>query len=246
MFLIKKLITAFILPPISLIALAAIGLWISRRFQRTGRWLAGLSLLSLAILSLPIVASALMRSLENRAPVQPQQLAKAQAIVILGGGTYHTPPEYATDTTSRHTLERIRYGVLLQKRSGLPILVSGGAPFGGRPEADSMKEVIERELGGKVRWLENHSRDTPENANLSAATLWASNVSRIVLVSHAWHLRRAIPLFEKQGLEVVAAPTAFTTFPEAPLMLLLPSAAALERSSMALHEWFGILAQTSF
>ncbi len=243
MFLLKKLLTALAIPPLSLILLAGLGVFLTRRHPRCGRWLAGLSLAVLAALSIPAISIALMRTLQPHPPVSAEQLARAQAIVIVGGGVYHGAPEYGGDTVSRSSLERIRYGTLLQKQSGLPILVSGGAPFGGRPEAEAMKETIERELGGKVRWSENRSRDTGENASLSAATLWPAHIKRIVLVSHAWHLPRAVPLFEKQGLEVIPAPTVFANWPEFSAEWFLPSAEALLRSSLALHEWLGILVQ---
>ena len=243
MFLLKKLLSALALPPLSLILLALLGLLLTRRHPRTGRWLAGLSLLSLAMLSVPAVSIALMRSLETHPPIQAAQLARVQAIVVLGGGIYYSAPEYGGDTVGRHSLERIRYAAHLHKKSGLPILVSGGAPFGGRPEAETMQEALERDFSSKVRWTEKRSNDTAENASLSGATLWAAKVTRIALVSHAWHLPRAIALFEKQGLEVIAAPTAFTPWPPMSAALFLPSADALARSNMALHEWLGILMQ---
>ena len=106
-----------------------------------------------------------------------------------------------------------------------------------------MKEAIEQDFGGQVRWVESVSRDTQENARLSAPLLKAAGISRIALVSHAWHLRRAIPLFEQQGFEVIPAPTAFSRSSGHPLALFLPGAQALGNSSMALHEWLGLLVQ---
>ena len=241
MFFLKKLLAAVALPPFSLILIAIAGVLLSRRHPRFGRALALLALAPLLLLSLPLVSIPLVRSLESYPPIDAQQLAHAQAIVVLGGGVYQGAPEYGAATVGRHSLERVRYAVQLQKRSGLPILVSGGAPFGGRPDAEAMQEVIEREFGGKVRWAENRSRNTAENANLSAASLWAAKVSRVVLVSHAWHLPRALPLFQKQGLEVMPAPMGFTTWPENLLELCLPSGAALAASGTALREWLGIL-----
>ena len=243
MFFLKKLLTALALPPTSLLILALFGLWLTRRHPRSGRWLASLALLGLFVLSLPIVSTALLCSLEAQAPVTARQLARAQTIVVLGGGVYHQAPEYGHDTVGRSSLERIRYAAHLQRHHGLPLLVTGGAPFGGRPEGEAMKEAIEQDFGGQVRWVESVSRDTQENARLSAPLLKAAGISRIALVSHAWHLRRAIPLFEQQGFEVIPAPTVFSRDPDHPLALFLPKAKALSDSSMALHEWLGLLVQ---
>jgi uncharacterized SAM-binding protein YcdF (DUF218 family) len=140
---------------------------------------------------------------------------------------------------SAATLERLRYGARLARESNLPLLVTGGAPFGGRAEAASMRESLERDFGVKVRWVEASSRDTAENAGLSAPMLKAAGVTRIALVSHGWHLPRAIPLFEKQGLEVTPAPTAFSTGSPSPIENLLPG--AMNRSRQALNEYLGQL-----
>jgi len=241
MFLLKKILAALILPPAGPLLLALCGLWLTRakswRWQRGGRWLATLALLGLLLLSLPFVGNALMAPLEPHPPIAPEQLLRVQAIVILGGGSYHAAPEYGGDTVGYTTLERLRYGARLARQSQLPLLVTGGAPFGARPEAESMREALELDFGVKVRWVEAASRDTAENASLSAPMLKAAGVTRIALVSHGWHLPRAIPLFEKQGLEVIPAPTAFSTGSPSPVEDLLPG--GMIRSRWALREYLG-------
>ena len=243
MFLLKKILAALILPPAGLILLALFGLWLlrakSRRWQHGGAALATLSLLGLLVLSLPVVGNALMAPLEPHPPIAPEQLRRVQAIVILGGGSYFAAPEYGGDTVSHYTLERLRYGARLGRESSLPVLVTGGAPFGGRAEAESMREALERDFGIKVRWVETASRDTAENARLSAPLLKAAGVTRIALVSHGWHLPRAIELFEKQGIEVTPAPTAFSTGSPSLLEDLLPG--GLVTSRLALREYLGRL-----
>ncbi|MDP2810799.1 MAG: YdcF family protein [Rhodocyclaceae bacterium] len=243
MFLLKKLLVALILPPTGPLLLALFGLWLtrskSRRWREGGLWLTALSLLGLLVLSLPVVGTALMAPLEPHPPIRPEQLQRVQAIVILGGGSYFAAPEYGGDTVSNATLERLRYGARLARDSGLPLLVTGGAPFGGRPEAESMREVLEQDFGVKVRWVEAASRDTAESASLSAPMLKAAGVTRIALISHGWHLPRAISLFGKQGLEVTPAPTAFSTSPPSPVAGFLPG--ALGNSRQALHEYLGQL-----
>ena len=243
MFLLKKILAALLLPPAGPILLALLGLWLlrsrSRRWQHGGAALATLSLVSLLLLSLPVVGNALMAPLEPNPPITTVQLQRVQAIVILGGGTYHAAPDYGGDTVSHYTLERLRYGARLARESRLPLLVTGGAPFSGRPEGEAMREVLERDFGVKVRWVEASSRDTAGNASLSAPMLKAAGVTRIALVSHGWHLPRAIPLFDKQGLEVTPAPTAFTTGSPSVLENILPG--AMNRSRIALNEYLGQL-----
>lgn len=244
MFLLKKILAALILPPAGPVLLALFGLWLarsckSRRWQYGGAALAALSLLSLLLLSLPVVGNALMAPLESHPPISPAQLHRVQAIVILAGGTYFAAPEYGGDTVGLATLERLRYGARLARETRLPLLVTGGAPTGGRPEGELMREVLENDFGVKVRWAETAARDTAENASLSAAILQASGVTRIALVSHGWHLTRAIALFEKQGLEVTAAPMAFSTGSPSRVAGFLPG--SLGTSREALHEYLGQL-----
>ena len=243
MFLLKKILAALILPPAGPILLVLFGLWLlrakSRRWQHGGAALATLSLLGLLVLSLPVVGNALMAPLEPHPPIAPEQLRRVQAIVILGGGSYFAAPDYGGDTVSHYTLERLRYGARLGRESSLPVLVTGGAPFGGRAEAESMREALERDFGIKVRWVESAARDTAENARLSAPLLKAAGVTRIALVSHGWHLPRAIELFEKQGIEVTPAPTAFSTGSPSLLEDLLPG--GLVTSRLALREYLGRL-----
>ena len=199
MFVLKKILSSLFLPPFGLIMLAAFGLDWSLRHPRSGRAIAFVALALLAAASLPLVSGALIESLEQSPPITPAQLARAQAIVILGAGTYPA------------ALERLRYGVYLQQKSGLPILVSGGSVYGERPEAEVMKEAVERDLHERVRWSEAGSRDTVDNARLSAAILKNAGVTRIALVSHASHLPRAVELFERQGLTALAAPMGYHT-----------------------------------
>jgi uncharacterized SAM-binding protein YcdF (DUF218 family) len=245
MFYLKKIASALVLPPFSLFLLTAIGLVLMRRRRRLGLALATTALAILILCSVPLVGNALLRSVEFGAPISRSDLAGAEAIVILAGGKYNAAPEYGADTVNRYTLERIRYGAELQRRSGLPLMVSGGAPFGGVAEAETMRETLAHDFGIEVRWSETASRDTAENAALSAPMLRGAGVRRIALVSQAWHLRRSVELFAAQGFEVIPAPVGFATDSENWLENLLPDVRALERSSIAAHEWLGKLVQAA-
>lgn len=239
MFLLKKVLTALVLPPMGPVLLALFGLLLMRRLPRLGRAVAATAMLALMVVSIPLVSDSALRSLETVPPIAPAQLKLADAIVIIGGGTYYAAPEYGGDTVSSASLERCRYGARLARYSKLPVLVSGGIVHGGRAEARSMEALLKEEMGVPVRWVEAESRDTRENAAFAAKLLKDAGLTRVVLVSHAWHLPRAIPLFEAQGLTVIGAPTAFTTEKVSWTEKLLPSAGALRHMSTFLHEWLG-------
>jgi uncharacterized SAM-binding protein YcdF (DUF218 family) len=242
MFLLKKIVSQLLLPPASLLLLAAIGLWIARRKPQLGRGLAVFALAALWLLATPWVAYPLLDTLQQTPAITPARLAEAQAIVVLGGSTYHDAPEYGGDTVSEATLARLRYGARLTRESGLPLAVTGGAPWGGQPEAESMRQALAKDFKVEARWVETGSRDTAENASLLAPVLQAAGIRRIALVTHAWHMPRAQRLFEQQGMTVIPAPTSFVTPPPdraGKLLAWLPSAGALLASQIAIREWLG-------
>ena len=195
----------------------------------------------LLLLSTPWLANVLQRSLEIYGPIQPQALRQAQAIVVLGAGTYREAPEFGgIDSISRNGLVRVRYAAYLHRQSGLPIMATGGAPLGGRSEAETMREVLESEFHVAVRWLEPDSRNTAENARNSSGILAQHRLSTIVLVTDAIHMPRAKLSFEKNGIAVVPAPTGFVT-DSVGFGSFLPSGGALDRSTYAIKEWLGLL-----
>jgi len=101
--------------------------------------------------------------------------------------------------------------------------------------------VLQDEYGIAPRWVEDAARTTWDNAQLASPLLKQADIERIALVTHAWHLRRAVPLFESQGFDVIPAGTRFARGNINSLFDLLPSANGLRDSSFALHEWLGIL-----
>ncbi len=243
MFLLKKILAALILPPTGPVLLALFGLWLSRRksrrWQYAGLMLATTSLLALVALAMPAVGRALMPAAAPQAPISAEALRRAQAIVILSGGNYYAAPEYGGDTVGSASLVRVRYGARLARETGLPVLVTSGSPHGGRAEADAMREVLEKEFGVKVRWTETASRDTAENAALSAPLLKANGVSRIALVTHASHMPRSAELFRREGIEVLPAPTGFRTASPSAIEDYLPRNP--RPAQEALHEHLGQL-----
>jgi len=238
--LITNVIVALLVPPGSLLLLAAAGALATLRHPRAGRALVTLSLVALYALATPFLADALVRMLEP-APRDPLADGNGQAIVVLGGGTYFGAPEYGRDTVSEASLVRLRYAAHLHRASNKPVMVTGGAPQGNTiSEAEQMKKVLENEFRVPVRWAEPASSTTLENARLSFPLLDAAGMRRIYLVTHAWHMPRARLAFERAGFAVIPAPTAYVTRYRLTLLDFLPSAGALLRSRHFFHEAIGI------
>lgn len=239
-----KALAALVLPPGVNIVLGIIGLALWRRARVVSAVLLAIAIVTLGLLSVPRVADLLYASVESFAP-RPPGAAVAEgvgAIVVLAGGRMANAPEYGGETVSGYSLERLRYGARLSRETGLPLLLSGGRVYDEpASEASLMRDVLVDELGVPVRWLEETSRNTAENARYSAEILATENIAAIILVTHAAHMPRSVQAFESQGVQVYAAPTAYRSGnrPGAGLTDWLPSADALERSRAALHERLG-------
>lgn len=237
-----NLLGAFLLPPLNLLLLAAVALWLWHTRPAIARVLLTSALGLLWLLSTPFFAEALLQSLEGEPYVTDTKKPLADAIVVLGGGTYFHAPEYGGDTVNQYTLQRLRFAAKLQRETGKPLLVSGGKPLGNATsEAAQMKQVLEQEFNVPVQWAEGESDNTFENARLSRKTLQQAGISRIYLVTHAWHMPRAVLAFRQAGFEVVPAPTAFTTRYRIDLLAFIPNAYALRDSRIFMHELIGTL-----
>ncbi len=237
----NNLLSQAVLLPGSLLALLVLGgLLALARYRRTGTACIVLSIGLLSILSTPFTSLRLIRLLEIYPAVHPVALAKAQAIVVLGGGISHNQPEYAADVSNPATLERLRYAAFLHNHHDLPILVTGGNPSGGEAEGWVMKRELESLFNVPVRWLETESDNTAENAALSWKILQADGVNTIALVTHAWHMPRAKRVFKQAGFTVIPAPTGFHTVDMKGIMNFIPQASYLSLSNTAIREWVGM------
>lgn len=245
LFWLKKLASVAMLPPLLPFLLILAGLLLKNRKPRlcTSTTWTGLIVGLLTITPYPVGEA--LRLLEPRSPLAITDLEHAEAIVVLGGGRMSNAPEYDGDTVNRYTLERLRYAARLTRRTGLPLLVSGGAPAGDTPEATLMKAALQEDFGVTVRWKEDRSLDTRQNARYSAQILQQQGIGSILLVTHAAHMRRAQIEFESQGIKVIPAPTAWQgprAGDEDRGWPALPSPSAAYAGWYALYEWLGLLA----
>ena len=237
-----NLIASFLLPPLSLLLPGIIGLWLWRKRPAVARWLVTASFAMLWVFSTPYVACSLLQLLEGAPVALNPKIQSADAIVVLGGGTYFNAPEYGADTVGDETLVRLRYAAKLQRETGKPILVAGGKPQGNTlSEAQQMKTILENEFNVPVKWTEDDSSNTFENASFSYRKLNPLGVKRIYLVTHAWHMPRATLAFQSAGFEITPAPTSFTLLYQTNLLDFLPSADALPGSEHFVHEIIGLL-----
>lgn len=247
-FWIKNVVADVVLYPASPMIAIALGLALRRRWPRFAPALAWTGVLVLWIFSLPIVVNALAagdeRAFPPFAPSTP--LPPNTAIVALSGGAQLGATDYGGETINAITLNRVRATARLAARTRLPVLVSGGRlPSARGSEARAMADALTNEFGTPVRWIEDRSLDTAENAKRSVPILKSAGIEQALLVTDVSHMRRAKALFEAAGLPVIPAPTDYYANGPVNVLSFLPSGNAMRRAGWAMHEWLG-LAWTSF
>lgn len=240
---ITNLIATFLLPPLSLLLLLALGIILLNRRHKLAKTLIFAVFGLLWVASTPYFAEGALHLLEAQTSPLDIRGQNADAIVILSGGTYFHAPEYAgQDTIGDATLVRLRFGAKLQRETGKPILVTGGRPLGNSgSEAQQMRMSLEQDFRVPVHWTEDESDNTFENAHHSFRILQQAGIRKIYLVTHAWHMPRAAEIFRRAGFEVIEAPTAFTTRYRTDLLTFLPQAGSLYGSRIFVHEVIGLL-----
>jgi uncharacterized SAM-binding protein YcdF (DUF218 family) len=175
--------------------------------------------------------------------------SRADAIVVLGAGRERGDPAWGgSDQPTATALERMRFAARLAKASGLPVLTSGGLHYGTPPsEARLMADRLHEDFAVEVKWREEASRTTWENAQLTAKVLQPLGIRRVVVVTQAWHMQRSRWSFEQAGFEVVPAPVGFLGRDHArPFAGLLPESRAMWQSGQLFNEVVGLVGYRVF
>lgn len=133
----------------------------------------------------------------------------------------------------------LRYAARLARETRLPSLLSGGNPYGEFPEAEAMARTMKADFGVEARWIEKSSATTAENAARTFAMLAQARITRIALVTTAWHMPRARRAFAAAGFDVVPAPTSYVSRSSVRPIDLLPSVYGLAQTRIAMWELLG-------
>ncbi len=250
----KPALGALLLPPVPLLVLLLVSVRLMARRRVLG-WL-GVLLACFGLWAMCTTAAgdALMhallttpRALDSARIAQLKQ-APRTAIVVLGAGRTLLAPEYGGPTLKPLTIERLRYGLWLARQTDLPVAYSGGVGYGSEPgpsEAEVAARVAKHDFGLALRWTEGLSRDTNENAIRTLALLAPLGIERIVLVTHGFHMQRALANFERaqhasqHRITIVPAPMGLRA--DGPITFgdWLPSREGFALTYLALHEWVG-------
>jgi uncharacterized SAM-binding protein YcdF (DUF218 family) len=242
-FFISKILLLLILPPAGPLFLAAAGLLIIRKYHRLGRAFLVSGFVLLYLLSIQPVSDLLMRPLERSFLPLRSTAVKANAIVVLSGGVRDLSWVGLAPEPSGASLERLLIGAKLQKALHLPLVLSGGS---GDPtnleisEADAMARIAAG-LGVPRKHIvvERKSRNTLESAKALKNILRGE---RIILVTSAFHMKRALAMFKAQGFDAMPAPAGYMSEQRGfSLFSLIPTADHLCTTATALHEYLSFL-----
>jgi uncharacterized SAM-binding protein YcdF (DUF218 family) len=232
---IKTVLRNMILPPTGPLLLAIFGLFLMERRPRLARVCLTAAVTSLWLLSTPVVSDVLESWAESFPPLDLNRAASAQAIVILGGGGQRVfAPEYGGMAAEPMLLERLSYGAYVFRKTNLPVLVTGSGI-----EAAAMRETLLRNFQIDPRWVDDQAYDTFENARNSVRMLAAAGVKRVILVTHATHMRRSVHEFTDAGVDVVPAPVGMYSVRNFGISRYIPAPEALQRTYSAIYELLG-------
>jgi uncharacterized SAM-binding protein YcdF (DUF218 family) len=254
----KPVLSSLLLPPVPLLLLTLVGArmilwrrgwgWLIVLLATTGLWLGGCAAvgewLQRAWLAPPPALGAapiaeLKRGMAARSGV---------AIIVFGGGREVHAPEYEVASLRPVSLERLRYGIWVSRQIGAPLMFSGGLSYAAQPgpaEAEIAADIAAREFGRPLRWTEARSRDTRENAQFAATQLRGENVTQLVLVTHGWHMPRALRAMQEATARVgatwtiVPAPMGLAAAVERPVMRWMPSSEGMKLVRAVVREKIG-------
>jgi uncharacterized SAM-binding protein YcdF (DUF218 family) len=242
MFILKKLITPFLLPPgIFAVSLLASTVWFLIKRDRK----AGFTTLIIGclvwLLSLPPVGFALLEGLESRhsLPTQPD----GDVIILLGAGIHEKVPDFSgLGTPSEHALSRVVTVVRLYQTFRLPIIVSGGKIFEHRTaEALILKRfLVDLGVSSQDIITEENSHDTMENALYTRRICDRFGYKHPILVTSAYHMNRSVVSFKKAGLDVIPFPTDFKTWEHRTFRWTDYLPGSFKNSRLAIKEYIGI------
>jgi uncharacterized SAM-binding protein YcdF (DUF218 family) len=252
-FWLKKVISFWLMPVPLCLAMLVAGLMLSRRGRQTklGRLLIVTGTILLLLFSNKWFSNGLLKPLESHFPAIPEftanapvpgTLSRCQFVVVLGGGHSNLPATPATGKLSTSALARIVEAVRIAAAlPGARLIVSGPAE-NGNPSHASVLAQAAVSLGVDQARIElvDTALDTEDEA---AAVSRLAGKAPVALVTSAWHMPRAAVLFKRDGVDFVACPADFNARPGRLTRLsdLGWDSESLERSTLAVHEWLGLL-----
>lgn len=256
----KPWVSTLLLPPLPLLLMLLLAWWWQRRRPATATLLLMVAVVGLWFSHCQVTGALLERrlvlspslSIARVAELRRSAADNRSAVVVLGAGVRVLAPEYGESHLSNTAMQRLHYALWLSRQLQAPVMYASGA---GWAQADAPDEatvaarIASRDHGRPLRWLETESHDTRGNARLALPMLQKDGINQVVLVTHGWHMRRALRAFEEEaarsGMAVRTVPAPMGLHADRHLTAMqrwMPSAEGHQRVYRALREWIGLLA----
>jgi uncharacterized SAM-binding protein YcdF (DUF218 family) len=212
-----------------------------------------LALVILMVASNQRVSNSLVKSLEWQY-FPPTQIPTVDAIVVLGGATRNpSPPRIMADLQEEG--DRLLYAAKLYQDGKAPLVIAAGGRIqwygGGRSEAEDMANLLQL-MGVPQDAIiqEPNSLNTYQNATNVKDILLTKRLQKVLLVTSAIHMPRSLLIFQRQGIDAIAAPTDFLISEqelqevdyslESKILSLLPGTEYLDQTTKAMKEYIGL------
>jgi uncharacterized SAM-binding protein YcdF (DUF218 family) len=227
-------IAELLLPPVALLWLLLAAAFLAH--TRRVRALLLLVFASFWILGTPMISRIALRSLALADGAAPS-IAGA-ALLVLGGDVAR---DDRGDEAGGASEARVREAARRAKISNLPVIVTGGPLEPGEPAVATLMAKSFNERGVEAR-VEDRAKDTCENIRYGAALARDAGIEGpLLVVTHAWHMRRALLAADILGVPVLPAPLPLEALPRTTFRAFLPAPRSWGESYWALHEWLGVL-----
>ena len=240
-----KVLSLFIHPLSLGLLLLVAGLVAAHWWPRVGLVGLVLGLLVLWVPSTPVFSDWLQGTLESRYPPDSVEVAPtADAIVVLGGAVGAPQPPRAYPDLNDAS-DRVWHAARLYRAGKAPLIIAAGGTLPWKDQQFREAPVMQRLLKS---WgvppdsvlLESSSANTYENAKFTSVLAAERGIDRVLLVTSALHMRRALATFRQAGVNAVPAATDYGVVEGTTTVLsLLPSASALAGSTAAIREYVG-------
>ena len=242
MFVLKKLITSFLLPPgLIILALLVFACFTKKRLRLTALILAGL----LYLFSIEPTAEFFLKPLEDaHKPPSLSDIRTCDAYVILGSGALENAPDIdGRGALGSSSLPRVITAYRLYRIYPKPIIISSGRIFNRGNETEIAKRLlVSFGVPGNHIIEEIKSVDTFENAQYTKEIADAYRLKKIVLITSAFHMKRSYMLFSRHFQEIVPYATDYQSSRGSyDVLSFLPNTGPINAVGIAMKEYLGIL-----
>jgi uncharacterized SAM-binding protein YcdF (DUF218 family) len=249
MFFIVSKVLGYLLVPVHLLIFGALlGAMIARgRSLRAGRRLTIFCALALIVIGILPGSVLLMRPLEDRFPLPPENMPAPAGIIVLGGAIVDEITQTRHQISFGEGAGRLTEAAMLARRYPEAKLVytGGGNSLTGALSSeaeDAKKMFIALGVAPERILLETRSRNTDENARFTRDLVSPKPDETWLLVTSAYHMPRSMGLFRHNGFKVVAYPVDYHTYGDSQDWWPREAPSGLRLFDIALHEWTGLVA----